>query len=81
MENILEEERQEREIAKMENQTNRVENMLKESDSKDERSWFQTKKERQKEKSTHSHERALSSVIFEILKCIVHFFCLQKIYR
>ncbi|XP_001602245.2 probable ATP-dependent RNA helicase DDX27 isoform X1 [Nasonia vitripennis] len=50
VENILEEERQDREIAKIENQANRAENMLKESDSKDQRSWFQTKKERQSEK-------------------------------
>lgn len=51
VEQILEEEKQERQIAKLENQTNRVENMLKESeDSKNDRNWFQTKTERQKEK-------------------------------
>ena len=50
IEQILEEERQEREIAKIENQANRAENILKDSDSKDDRVWFQTKKERQKEK-------------------------------
>ncbi|XP_023245376.1 probable ATP-dependent RNA helicase DDX27 [Copidosoma floridanum] len=47
---ILEEEKAEREIAKMENQANRVENMLKDEDSKEDRVWFQTKKERQNEK-------------------------------
>ncbi|KAJ8681329.1 hypothetical protein QAD02_017116 [Eretmocerus hayati] len=50
VEHILEEERQEREIAKIENQANRVENMLKDPDSKDQRIWFQSNKERKKEK-------------------------------
>ncbi|XP_011506508.1 PREDICTED: probable ATP-dependent RNA helicase DDX27 [Ceratosolen solmsi marchali] len=47
---ILEEERQEREIAKIENQANRAENILKETESTDHRVWFQSKKERQTEK-------------------------------
>jgi ATP-dependent RNA helicase DDX27 len=47
---ILEEERQEREIAKLENQANRAENILKDSDSKDQRTWFQSPKDRQREK-------------------------------
>ncbi|XP_015429519.1 PREDICTED: probable ATP-dependent RNA helicase DDX27 [Dufourea novaeangliae] len=47
---ILEEERNEREIAKMENQANRVEKLLKNADNKNEqRSWFQTQKERKEE--------------------------------
>ncbi|XP_058796893.1 probable ATP-dependent RNA helicase DDX27 [Phymastichus coffea] len=50
VEKILEEERQEREIAKIENQAKRAENILKESDKKGERSWFQSKNERQQEK-------------------------------
>lgn len=53
VEKILEEQRQEREIAKIENQANRAQNMLTESDSKNERSWFQNKNERQKEKGIY----------------------------
>lgn len=61
VEKILEEERQERELAKIENQANRMENMLKESDSKDDRTWFQTKKERQDEKSQYNSKIQISS--------------------
>ncbi|XP_053985019.1 probable ATP-dependent RNA helicase DDX27 [Hylaeus volcanicus] len=51
VENILEEERNERELAKIENQANRVEKLLKnESDKGEQRSWFQTQKERKEEK-------------------------------
>ncbi|XP_031841882.1 dead-box helicase Rs1 [Nomia melanderi] len=51
VEKILEEERNERELAKMENQTNRVEKLLKsESNKGEQRSWFQTQKERKEEK-------------------------------
>lgn len=50
MERILQEERNEREIAKMENQANRAENLLKGSDDKNHRSWFQSAKERKYEK-------------------------------
>ncbi|XP_076682047.1 dead-box helicase Rs1 [Andrena cerasifolii] len=51
VENILEEERQERELAKIENQANRVERLLKdEKDTGEQRSWFQTQKERKEEK-------------------------------
>lgn len=51
MERILQEEKNEREIAKMENQANRAENLLKgSSDDKNHRSWFQSAKERKHEK-------------------------------
>ena len=51
VENILEEERQERELAKIENQANRVERLLKdEKNTGEQRSWFQTQKERKEEK-------------------------------
>ncbi|XP_076293966.1 dead-box helicase Rs1 [Lasioglossum baleicum] len=51
VEKILEEERNERELAKMENQTNRVEKLLKNENNKGEqRSWFQTQRERKEEK-------------------------------
>ena len=51
VEKILEEERQERELAKIENQANRVERLLKdEKDTGEQRSWFQTQKERKEEK-------------------------------
>lgn len=50
VEQILEEERSEKELAKTENQANRVEKLLKEEDTKDGRSWFQSKKERKREK-------------------------------
>lgn len=48
---ILEEERNERELAKIENQANRAEKLLKsESNKGAERTWFQTQKERKEEK-------------------------------
>ncbi|XP_076644360.1 dead-box helicase Rs1 [Halictus rubicundus] len=51
VEKILEEERNERELAKMENQTNRVEKLLKSENNKgQQRSWFQTQRERKEEK-------------------------------
>ncbi|KOC65020.1 DEAD-box ATP-dependent RNA helicase 28 [Habropoda laboriosa] len=51
VEQILKEEKQERELAKIENQTNRVENLLKNENNKDiQRTWFQTHKERKEEK-------------------------------
>ncbi|XP_012232938.1 probable ATP-dependent RNA helicase DDX27 [Linepithema humile] len=50
VENILQEEKSERELAKIENQANRVEKLLKDEDGKNKRSWFQNKKERKKEK-------------------------------
>ncbi|XP_043484297.1 probable ATP-dependent RNA helicase DDX27 [Leptopilina heterotoma] len=46
---ILDEEKHERELAKLENQANRVENLLK-GDENQSRTWFQTKKERKDEK-------------------------------
>lgn len=51
VEKILQEEKSERELAKLENQANRVEKLLQDNDNKDRRSWFQTKKERIREKS------------------------------
>ncbi|XP_032671763.1 probable ATP-dependent RNA helicase DDX27 [Odontomachus brunneus] len=50
VEKILQEEKSERELAKIENQANRAENLLKDSENKDQRSWFQSKKERRMEK-------------------------------
>ncbi|KAI4497125.1 hypothetical protein M0802_007871 [Mischocyttarus mexicanus] len=50
VERILEEEKNERELAKVENQANRAEKMLKGSDDKNHRSWFQSSKERKTEK-------------------------------
>lgn len=50
VERILEEERNEKELAKVENQTKRAENILKGTDDKNHRSWFQSTKERKKEK-------------------------------
>lgn len=48
---ILEEERNERELAKIENQANRVEKLLKNETNKGtQRTWFQTQKERKEEK-------------------------------
>lgn len=50
VERILQEEKNDKELAKIENQANRVEKLLKDEDTRDQRSWFQTKKERKKEK-------------------------------
>ncbi|XP_076231044.1 dead-box helicase Rs1 [Calliopsis andreniformis] len=51
VEKILEEEKQERELAKLENQVNRAENLLQDENAKSvQRSWFQTHKERKEEK-------------------------------
>ncbi|XP_006618560.1 probable ATP-dependent RNA helicase DDX27 [Apis dorsata] len=51
VEKILEEERNERELAKIENQANRAEKLLKnESNKSIQRTWFQTQKERKEEK-------------------------------
>lgn len=51
VEKILEEERNERELAKIENQANRAEKLLKNDDSKGvQRTWFQTQRERKEEK-------------------------------
>ncbi|CAL7938635.1 unnamed protein product [Xylocopa violacea] len=47
---ILEEERNEREIAKVENQANRAEKFLKNENKDIQRTWFQTQKERKEEK-------------------------------
>ncbi|KAG8041923.1 hypothetical protein G9C98_007227 [Cotesia typhae] len=50
VEKILEMQRTEKEIAKIENQANRVEKLLKEEDDGLKRNWFQTAKERKLEK-------------------------------
>ncbi|XP_070163016.1 probable ATP-dependent RNA helicase DDX27 isoform X2 [Polyergus mexicanus] len=51
VERILQEEKNEKELAKIENQANRVEKLLKNEDGKEcQRSWFQTKNEKKKEK-------------------------------
>lgn len=51
VETILEEERNERELAKLENQTNRAERLLKDDNNKGvQRTWFQSQKERKEEK-------------------------------
>ncbi|KAG9431785.1 ATP-dependent RNA helicase DDX27 [Apis mellifera carnica] len=51
VEKILEEERNERELAKIENQANRAEKLLKNESNKNiQRTWFQTQKERKEEK-------------------------------
>ena len=50
VEEILQEEKNEREIAKIENQTNRAEKMLQGSDESNQRTWFQNKTERKIEK-------------------------------
>lgn len=51
VEKVLQEEKHEKELAKIENQANRAEKLLKGGESdKDQRSWFQTKKERRTEK-------------------------------
>lgn len=47
---ILAEEREEKEIAKIENRANKAENILKGGDDKSQRSWFQNTKERKEEK-------------------------------
>ncbi|KAK2579488.1 hypothetical protein KPH14_010801 [Odynerus spinipes] len=54
VERILQEEKNEKELAKVENQANRAENLLKGSDDKNQRSWFQSAKERKKEKENLS---------------------------
>lgn len=50
VESIFQEERNEKELAKIENQANRAEHLLKDGDSKNSRSWFQSKRERKIEK-------------------------------
>lgn len=50
IEKILQEEKNERELAKVENQANRAENLLKDAEDKNHRSWFQSKRERKIEK-------------------------------
>lgn len=64
VEKILQEEKSERELAKVENEANRVEKLLKVEDDKSQRSWFQTKKEREREKSN-------ISIYFNRILCIL----------
>lgn len=54
VEKILQEEKSEKELAKVENEANRVEKLLKVEDNKDQRSWFQSKKQRNIEKGSAS---------------------------
>lgn len=50
VERIFREEQEEKELAKVENQAKRAENMLKGDDDKSQRTWFQNDKERKDEK-------------------------------
>lgn len=49
---IIQEEQNEREIAKIENQANKAEKLLRDENSNDHRGWFQTTKERKTEKES-----------------------------
>ncbi|KYQ60175.1 putative ATP-dependent RNA helicase DDX27 [Trachymyrmex zeteki] len=73
---ILQEEKSEKELAKVENEANRIEKILKVEDSKEQRSWFQSKKERKKEKDNFrltkkqvgknkKHEKEPSNIVQE----------------
>lgn len=65
VERILQEEKNEKELAKIENQANRVEKLLKDENVKGcQRSWFQTRNEKKKEKGKQE-------------SCVTHFniFC------
>lgn len=68
VEEILQEERSEKELAKTENQANRVEKLLKEEDTKDGRTWFQSKKERKKEKG-NTRSTFLKSLLIVAISC------------
>jgi len=50
VEQILQEERNEKELSKIENRANRIKKLLENENTKDGRTWFQTKKERKKER-------------------------------
>ncbi|XP_018345221.1 PREDICTED: probable ATP-dependent RNA helicase DDX27 [Trachymyrmex septentrionalis] len=72
---ILQEEKSEKELAKVENEANRIEKILKVEDDKEQRSWFQSKKERKKEKDNlrltkkqgknKKHEKEPSNIVQE----------------
>jgi len=62
---ILQEEKSEKELAKVENEANRIEKLLKVEDSKEQRSWFQSKKERKKEKG---NSLTYFNIIFILIK-------------
>ena len=57
---ILQEEMNERELAKMENRANRAEHLLNNEDDKNQRSWFQSTRDRKLEKGL-LHRRIISS--------------------
>lgn len=72
---ILEEERNERELAKIENQANRAEKLLKnESNKGAQRTWFQTQKERKEEKGN------FQSINFCIWNCSYSKFHMEYMY-
>lgn len=56
VEKILQEEKSEKELAKVENQVNRAEKKLKDETGKDERTWFQSKNERKEEKGLETRK-------------------------
>ncbi|XP_018059170.1 PREDICTED: probable ATP-dependent RNA helicase DDX27 [Atta colombica] len=73
---ILQEEKSEKELAKVENEANRIEKILKVEGGKEQRSWFQSKKERKKEKDNFrltkkqvgknkKHEKEPSNIVQE----------------
>lgn len=67
VEKILQEEKSEKELAKVENEANRVEKLLKVEDDKTKRSWFQSKKERKREKGK-AHQYIL--ILYILIKMI-----------
>lgn len=69
VEKILQEEKNERELAKIENQANRAENLLKDVKDKNPRSWFQTTKERKVEKGKCYYFSLLHGSIMAIYNC------------
>lgn len=71
VEKILQEEKNERELAKIENQANRAEKLLKGVDDKNQRNWFQSKAERKKEEgNTYFFMCILYDVILRDLELI-----------
>lgn len=92
VEKILQEEKSERELAKVENEANRVEKLLKVEDDKEKRSWFQSKKERKKEKGNASiyfnifyisikRTEKNNNILFSLYcKHIVNYIYFQKIF-
>lgn len=66
VEQILEEERNEREIAKIENQRNKAEKILKGAEENKSRSWFQSKAERKIEKGNYTNLSINKNVLHHI---------------